>query len=133
MKMKIKFLLSLICTAALVCFSGCVGTQDGHSTGGDPFAKDTITSRYEKPVQPLSNATRVVLNRNGKLLVDNAVNNTFQARVNQRNVWVRVADIDGKVTQVTVQARSSMGGDVELAAEISKQIALQLMATQGQQ
>jgi hypothetical protein len=73
-----------------------------------------------------------VLNRNGKLLVDNAVNNTFQARVNQRNVWVRVADVDGKVTQVTVQARSSMGGDVELAAEISKQIALQLMATQGQ-
>ncbi len=132
MKMKIQFLLSLMCAAALACFSGCVGTQDGHNTGGDPFAKDTITSRYEKPVLPLSNATRVVLNRNGKLLVDNAVNNTFQARINQHNVWVRVADVDGKVTQVTVQARSTMGGDVELAAEISKQIALQLMATQGQ-
>ena len=73
-----------------------------------------------------------MLNRNGKLLVDDSVNNTFQARVNQRNVWVRVADVDGKVTQVTVQARGSMGGDVELAAELSKQIALQLMATQGQ-
>jgi hypothetical protein len=126
--MKIKFLSSLICAAVVACLSGCVGTQDGHSTGGDPFAKDTITSRYEKPVQPLAAATRVVLNRNGKLLVDNAVNNTFQARVNQRNVWVRVADVDGKVTQVTVQARGSMGGDVELAAELSKQIALQLMA-----
>jgi hypothetical protein len=112
--------------------SGCVGTQDGHSTGGDPFSKDTITSRYEKPVQPLAAATRVVLNRNGKMLVDNVVNNTFQARVNERNVWVKVSDVDGKVSQVSVQVRGSMGGDVDLAAELSKQIALQLMATQGQ-
>jgi hypothetical protein len=126
--MKMKKLLSLICSTVLVCLSGCVDTQDGHSTGGDPFSKDTITSRYEKPVAPLAAATRVVLNRNGKLLVDNSVNNTFQARVNQRNVWVKVADVDGKVTQVSVQARGSMGGDVDLAAEISKQIALQLMA-----
>jgi hypothetical protein len=130
--MKIKFLSSLVCSAALVWFSGCVGTQDGHSTGGDPFSKDSIVSRYEKPVQPLANATRVVLNRNGKMLVDNSVNNTFEARINQRNVWVRVADVDGKVCQVTVQARGSMGGDVDLAAELSKQIALQLMASQNQ-
>ena len=126
--MKIKFLSSLVCSAALVCFSGCVGTEDGHSTAGDPFSKDSITSRYEKPVQPLAEATRVVLNRNGKMIVDNSVNTTFEARINQRNVWVRVADVDGKVSQVTVQARGSMGGDVDLAAELSKQIALQLMA-----
>ncbi len=130
--MKMKFLSSLICSAVLVCFSGCVGTEDGHSTGGDPFSKDTIVSRYEKPVQPLANATRVVLNRNGKLLVDNSVNNTFQAKINERNVWVRVSDVDGKVTQVSVQARGSFGGDVDLAAEISKQIALQLMSGPGQ-
>lgn len=130
--MKMKFLSTLVCSAALVCFSGCVGTQDGHTTGGDPFSKDTIVSRYEKPLQPLAAATRVVLNRNGKVLVDNAVNNTFRARINQRNVWVKVANVDGKVTQVTVQARGSMGGDVDLAAELSKQIALQLMATQNQ-
>ncbi len=116
----------------LVCFSGCVGTEDGHSTGGDPFSKDTIVSRYEKPVTPLAAATRVVLNRNGKLLVDNSVNNTFQAKINERNVWVRVSDVDGKVTQVSVQARGSFGGDVDLAAEISKQIALQLMSGPGQ-
>jgi hypothetical protein len=130
--MKIKFLSALVCAAALVCVSGCVGTQDGHTTGGDPFSKDTIVSRYEKPVQPLAAAARVVLNRNGKLVVDNVVNNTFQARVNERNVWVRVSDVDGKVSQVSVQVRGSMGGDVDLAAELSKQIALQLMATQGQ-
>ncbi|HUD49173.1 MAG TPA: DUF3568 family protein [Candidatus Baltobacteraceae bacterium] len=129
--MKIKFLLSLVCSVVLACFAGCVGTEDGHSTGGDPFSKDTITSRYEKPVQPLSDATRQVLTRNGKLLVDNSVNNTFKARINQRNVWVKVSDVDGKVSEVSVQARGSMGGDVDLAAEISKQIALQLMAAEN--
>jgi hypothetical protein len=129
--MKIKFLSSLICAAALAGLSGCVGTQDGHSVGGDPFSKDTIVSRYEKPVAPLANATRVVLNRNGKMIVDNSVDNTFQARINQRNVWIKVSDVDGKVTQVSVQVRGPMGGDVDLAAELSKQIALQLMANQG--
>jgi hypothetical protein len=76
----------------------------------------------------------VVLQRNGKLLVDNVANNTFQAKVNQRNVWVKVADLDGsgKITVVSVQARGPVGGDVDLAAELSKQIALQLMAAQNQ-
>jgi hypothetical protein len=130
--MKIKFLSSLVISAALVCLSGCVGTEDGHSTGGLPFTKDAIVSRYEKPVPSLAGATRAVLSRNGKMIVDNSVNNTFEARINQRNVWVRVADIDGKISEVTVQARGSMGGDVDLAAELSKQIALQLMSSQAQ-
>jgi hypothetical protein len=112
----------------LVLGSGCVNTESGHPTGGMPFTKDTITSRYEKPVAPLAYATRVVLSRNGKLLMDNVVDNTFQAKINQRNVWVKVTDLDGKITVVAVQARGPMGGDVDLAAEISKQIALQLMA-----
>jgi hypothetical protein len=131
--MRIKVLFSLALSAAVLALaSGCVHTETGHETGGVPWTKDTITSRYEKPVAPLANATRVVLNRNGKLLVDNVVDNTFQAKVNQRNVWVKIADLDGKITVVSVQARGPMGGDVDLAAEISKQIALQLMAGQNQ-
>jgi hypothetical protein len=130
--MKIKILLPLVFSAAIVCFSGCVGTEDGRNTAGVPFTKDTISSRYERPAPALANATREVLKRNGKMLVDNSVNNTFEAKVNQRTVWVRVADIDGKLTEVDVQARGPMGGDVDLAAELSKQIALQLMASQNQ-
>jgi hypothetical protein len=131
--MKIKSLFSLALSGALVLFSGCVGTETGHSAAGMP-TKDKIVSRYEKPVAPLVAATRVVLQRNGQLLVDNVVNNTFQAKVNQRNVWVKVADLDGtgRITVVTVQARGSVGGDVDLAAELSKQIALQLMAGANQ-
>jgi hypothetical protein len=126
-EMRIKLLFSLALSAVLALASGCVGTETGHTTAGFP-SKDTITSRYEKPVALLANATRVVLNRNGKLLVDNVVDNTFEARVNQRKVWVKVADLDGKITVVSVQARGDMGGDIDLAAELSKQIALQLMA-----
>jgi hypothetical protein len=130
--MRIKSLFSLAVSTALILSSGCVGTETGKSVAGVPFTKDTIVSRYEKPLPQLVNATRVVLNRNGKLLVDNVVNNTFQAKVNQHNVWVKVADLDGRITVVSVQSRSSLGGDVDLAAEISKQIALQLTVAQNQ-
>jgi hypothetical protein len=132
--MKIKTLFSLAFSTILVLGSGCVGTETGHTTAAFWPNKDKIISRYEKPVPLLVNATRVVLQRNGKLLVDNVANNTFQAKVNQRNVWVKVADLDGsgKITVVSVQARGPVGGDVDLAAELSKQIALQLMAAQNQ-
>jgi hypothetical protein len=67
-----------------------------------------------------------VLTRNGKLILHNVVNNTFQARINERNVWVRITKVDDKTTAVDTQARTSSNGDIELAAEIDKQIALQL-------
>ncbi len=129
--MKIKFLSFLALSACLVFLPGCIGTQDGHSVAGMPFTKDRIVSRYARPVAQLDAVTRTVLNRNGKILVDNSVNNSFSAKVNQRSVWVKVSDVDGKITEVTVQARGSMGGDVELAAEISKQIAMMLVAGQN--
>jgi hypothetical protein len=47
--------------------------------------------------------------------------------VNQKNVWMRVATVDPKITAVTVQSRSKMGvSDVDLAHELEKEIALQL-------
>ncbi|HEX4120717.1 MAG TPA: DUF3568 family protein [Verrucomicrobiae bacterium] len=126
--MKIKLISSLALSAALACVCGCVGTEDGHSTAGIPFTKDTITSRYQRPVGAIATATRTVLQHNGKMLVDNSVNNTFEAKVNQRTVWVKVSDVDGKLSEVDVQVRGPAAGDVDLAAELSKQIALQLEA-----
>jgi LytS/YehU family sensor histidine kinase len=130
--MKIKFLSFLALSTCLVLLPGCVGTQDGHSVAGWPLNKDRFTSRYERPAAQLVAATRTVLNRNGKILVDNAVNNTFEAKINQHRVWVKVADIDGKITEVTVQARGRMAGDADTASEISKQIAMQLVAGPSQ-
>jgi hypothetical protein len=128
--MKIKFLSLLALSACLVLLSGCIGTEDGHSVAGMPLTRDTITSRYARPVAQLAAATRVVLNRNGKLLVDNAVSNSFQARVNQHTVWVKCTDVDGRVTEVVVQARGNVSGDVDLASEISKQIGMMLVGAQ---
>jgi hypothetical protein len=125
--MSIKTLFSLALSTAVILSSGCVGTETGKPVIGVP-TKDTITNHYEKPVPLLVEATRVVLKRNGKLLVDNVVNNTFQAKVNQHNVWVKVQDLDGKITSVSVQARGPVGPDIDLASQISTQIALQLTA-----
>jgi hypothetical protein len=130
--MKIKFLSSLlVLSAALILLPGCIGTQDGHSVAGVPFTKDRIVSRYARPLPELANITRTVLTRNGKLLLDNAVNNTFEAKVNQHSVWVKLKDIDGHITEVIVQARGPWAGDVDTASEISTQIGMMLVAAPG--
>jgi hypothetical protein len=129
--MRIKIFFALALSTVLVLGPGCVDTETGNPVPGFP-TKDTIPDRYEKPVPMVVNAVREVLKRNGKLQVDNVADNTFLAKVNQRNVWVRVADVDGKITAVYVQARGDFGGDIYLASEISKQIALQLTVAQNQ-
>ncbi len=107
--------------------SGCVSTP----TGGSKFAlwpngKGTRTCRYPRSVEQVVTATRYVLTHNGKLSVDNTVDNSFQAKINERDVWVKVTKVDATTTQLVVMARTSVGADVYLAAEIDKQIALQL-------
>ena len=52
---------------------------------------------------------------------------TIEAKVNGRNVWVRVQAVDPKVTSVKVQVRTSGGGtDQSLTQELQKQIAIKL-------
>ena len=127
--MKITNLKSILAVAfsALALFvSGCVSTPTGGSKVGVPFLKDSLTSRYPRSVEQLVAATRTVLTRLGKLSVDNVVDNTFQAKVNERNVWVKITKVDAKTTELVVKVRTSMGADIALAAEIDKEIALQL-------
>ena len=131
--MKMKNFKSVFAAAALsaaaLFVSGCVSTPDGHTKAGVPFLKDTLTRRYPRPVGQLVTATRYVLTRNGKLLVDNSVDNTFKAKVNERDVWVKITKVDDKTTELVVKVRTSMGADIDLAAELDKQIALQLTVT----
>jgi hypothetical protein len=126
--MKIKFFSLLALSSLLALLPACVSTPSGSDTVGIPLVKDRIVSRYARPVSQLATATRTVLERNGKLTVDNVVNNSFEARINQRKVWVKVTDVDGKITEVVVEARGEWGGDVQLASGISTQIAMQLEA-----
>jgi putative cell wall-binding protein len=91
--------------------------------------KDKLVKRYDRTLPQLLAATREVLKRNGTLIEDNIVGNALHAKVNQRYVFVKLEEVDAKVTQVTVQARSSMTADIDLASEMQTQIALQLAAT----
>jgi len=53
---------------------------------------------------------------------------TCEGKVNQRSVWVRVEQIDPKISSVRVQTRTKGGGtDADLAHELEKQIALKLV------
>ncbi|HEY6168159.1 MAG TPA: DUF3568 family protein [Verrucomicrobiae bacterium] len=125
--MKKNLVIGLICCAAAAALSGCVNTVDGHSKAGVPWLKDKIESRYERSLPQVMNAAREALKVNGTIISDDVVINTLKASVNTRTVFVKCEEVDPKVTRVIVQVRTKGGGnDIDLAAEIDKQIALHL-------
>ncbi|MFO1475026.1 MAG: DUF3568 family protein [Verrucomicrobiota bacterium] len=136
--MKSKIFAVAFAAASLALIVGCVSTMDGHKQAAVPFQKDTIEARYERPMTQVYTAAKEVVAFNGAIINEtilhgqtNAVDNVakvIQGKVNQRTVWVRVMQIDPKTTAVSVQVRTSGGGaDIDLAAEIDKQIALKLV------
>jgi Protein of unknown function (DUF3568) len=133
--MKFRIFAGLMGAAVLA--AGCVNTVTGERTAGVPFIKDKIESRYELPMEPVFKAARQVIAEDGMLLTEgtlynqtNAVGNmvkTIQGKVDQRTVWVRVEQLEPKITGVAVQTRTPGGvSDIDLAAQIDKQIALKL-------
>lgn len=124
--MKVIFISSILVCALIAFVTGCVDTVDGHVKAGMPIAKDTIAKRFDRPAPLCAAAARKVLTDSGKLTVDHIAANTLEAQINERTVWVRVEAVDSQISQVSVQARSKWGTDIELAADISTKIALQL-------
>ena len=120
--------LALVVAGTVAAFSsGCVGTLDGHKKFGVPLIKDKIVSSYERPVAQIFAASKEVLAANGTLNREDTINKTVEAKVNMRTVFVKVSEVDANVSQVTVQVRTKGGvSDIDLAAEIDKQIALRL-------
>jgi hypothetical protein len=130
--MRIKIFLALIGVALLGV--GCVETVSGRKTAGVPFIKDEVEGRYERSVDQVFQAAIQVVKLNGTLINESILHNetntvkTVEGKINQRSVWVRVEPVDAKVTAVKVQTRTKAGGsDLDLAHEIEKQIALQLV------
>jgi hypothetical protein len=126
-----KTTIFAVLIGAVLVGAGCVGTVDDRTTAGMPIGRDKVHARYERSVDQVFEAAKAVLADNGVPLVSsemlsqtNAVK-TLKGKVNQRDVWIRIEAVDPKITQVTVQARTS-GGDIDLAAELDKQIALKL-------
>ena len=111
--------------------AGCVSTVDNRKISGDPFAKDKLIRVYERPVLQCWAAAKDVLAANGTIVHEDVMQSTLTARVDTRTVLVKVESIDPKMTRMTFQVRTKMrNGDLDLAGEIDKQIALRL--TTGQ-
>jgi hypothetical protein len=130
---KISFAAFAAFAAATLITAGCVSTVSGTHTAAVPLTKDSVEGRYERTVDQVYTASVAVVTHNGVIITEyiphgtNAVR-ALQGKVNENNVWVRVEGVDPKITAVTVQARTKFGGsDLDLAHELEKEIALQLV------
>jgi hypothetical protein len=133
--MKMKIFLLLFGTITTVALIGCVETVSNRKTVGVPYIKDTIEGRYERPLDQVHQAALDVIKFNGTLVNESTIHSetnivkTVEGRINQRNVWVRVEQVDPKVTSVKVQTRTPGGGsDIDLAHQVEKEIALKLVS-----
>lgn len=127
-----KTIYAFLVGAALVS-AGCVSTlNDSHAFTMNP-GKDTVAGRYNRSLDKVYAASVAVIQNNGVLITEYVPHDTtnavrsLQARVSDRNVWIRVESVDSQVTQVDVQARTKWGNrDLDLVHELEKEIALQL-------
>jgi hypothetical protein len=125
-----KPVLAAVLSASALLVAGCVPTLTGETEPAWPFSGDgVITEGYERSVDQVVSATRWVLDHEGHMLVDNSVDHSFKAKINERTVHAKVTKLDDKVTQLKIQARTSLGSDTDLAHELDKKIALQLTVT----
>jgi hypothetical protein len=126
-----KIIFAVLAGAALVT-TGCVKTVADNHAFASTWSQDTITGRYNRTMDQVYHASVQVVANNGVLVREYITPGTnvvrsLEGKVNQQRVWIRVESVDPKTTQVDVQARGSWGGsDVDLAAQLEKEIALQL-------
>ena len=129
--MKTKMLVVLL--GGLVLVAGCVSTVNDRSTAAWPLVKDKFEGRYQRSPAQVYAAAVEVIKLNGAIARESIISpgtnqvRTIEAKVNGRNVWVRIEAVDTNITSVTVQVRTKGGGsDLELTQELQKQIAVQL-------
>jgi hypothetical protein len=122
-----------VLAAAAVVATGCVHTVSDTTTFAMSPARDSVAGRYQRPVDEVYQAAVKVVSNNGVLLteyVPHDYTNTvrqLQGRVNDRKVFIRVEQVDPKVSQVDVEARTKFGRtDLDLVHELEKEIALEL-------
>jgi hypothetical protein len=132
--MKTKFLTIFAVLGLIAAVAGCYRKETGGHRFGMPIGKDKVTGAYERPLDEVYGAAKQVVTFNGTMVnesIDHSQTNlvkTIEGRVQQRRVYIRVEQLDPKLTQIIVQARGSAGGtDVDLAHELEKQIALKLV------
>ena len=121
--------------ATVIIAAGCVDTVSDTKTFAISYGRDTISGRYNRPCEEVYQAAVTVIQRDGVLVrefVPHEYTNTvrqLEGRVSDRSVFIKVQQIDPKVSQVDVEARTKYGRvDIDLVHEIEKEIALELAA-----
>ena len=133
--MKMKILAVFAGVGMVLLATGCISTVSGTKTPAMSFGEDSFSGRYERSPDQVYQAAVTVLNNTGVLITEfiphdttNSVRSLY-GKVNTCNVWIRVAPVDPKITEVTVQARTPGGlRDQDLVHEVEKEIALQLQS-----
>ena len=97
--------LSLLAIILLVAGTGCTQTGSGSRKATIPLAKNTIQSRYNRPVAEIFTAARNVLSHYGTLTGENTINSSLEAQVDNRSVYVRVDEVEPGVSRVRAACR----------------------------
>jgi hypothetical protein len=124
--------LFAVLAAAVIGVTGCVNTVNDQQTGGVHLSRDKIEGRYQFPLNTVFEASKRALQSCGQVSSEsNLLGGTNQVRalqgqVGKSTVWIRVEAVTPQVTSVLVQARTSMGSDIETAHEVEKRVALEL-------
>jgi len=136
MKMKTKIFFVASMAALVVAGVGCVETVTNKEALGVPWVRDYFEGKYERSVDQVFDAAKNVLGRAGTLVSESTLHGqtntvkTIEAKVNQRNVYVRVQSVTPAITSLAVQARHPAGAsDTSLAHQLEKDIALALVGT----
>ena len=126
-QMKLNFQWAMAACLFALAASGCVRTLDGRKTMAMPFQRDTIQGQYQFPANQVWAAAKEALSVNGRLYGENTITKTLEANVDEKRVWLKVEEVEPRLTRVLIQSRSGSGrGDIHLASELDKQIALRL-------
>jgi hypothetical protein len=127
-----KIIFAAFTALGIALFStGCVSTVTDTHTAGFHFP-DKVVSRYPRTVDEVYAAAIAVINNNGVVVTEfiphdstNAIR-SVEAKVDKEQVFIRVEAVDPQITQITIQARTSVTGDEDKARELDKEILLQL-------
>jgi hypothetical protein len=129
--MKMKIFAAFTALGIAFFTAGCVSTvTDTHTPGF--HLPDKVVSRYQRSVDEVYGAAIAVINNNGVLITEYIPHDTtnavraLEAKVDKEQVYIRVEAVDPQITQITIQARTAMGGDEDKARELDKEILLQL-------
>jgi len=91
-----KLVVAAVLAAVVMSGAGCYKTKEGRYRAGMPFSKDTIESRYERPVEQVYESARATLAFNGSITKQNDSARVLEAKVNNRTVWVRVDEAEAE-------------------------------------